>query len=148
VAGRERQRLQARIAGHGLGDRIRLMGGVAPLDDAWAEAAIAAVPSRFEAFGLVIVEAMAAGVPVLCTAVPHGPLAVVEDGENGLLVPAEDVGALAAGLERLMGDPGLRAKLADGGRATARRYEPDAVAGRHEALLRRAVQERRSRAVG
>jgi glycosyltransferase involved in cell wall biosynthesis len=143
--GSERPHLEARIAEHGLGDRVRLMGGVAPLDDAWAAASIAAVPSRFEAFGLVIVEAMAAGLPVLCTAVPHGPLAIVEDGENGLLVPGEDVPALTAGLERLIGDAGLRAKLADGGRATARQYEPDAVAGRHEALLRRAVQERRAR---
>jgi glycosyltransferase involved in cell wall biosynthesis len=146
--GSERARLAARIAEHGLGDRIRLMGGVAPLDAAWAEASIAAVPSRFEAFGLVIVEAMAAGLPVLCSAVPHGPLEIVEDGANGLLVAAEDVPAITAGLERLMADPGLRAKLADGGRSTAREYEPDAVVGRHEALLRRAIEERRSRGAG
>lgn len=146
--GGERARLQARIDELGLKDRIRLMGGVARLDDARAEAAIAAVPSRFEAFGLVIVEAMAAGLPVLCTAVPHGPLELVEDGANGLLAGSEDVPAISAGLDRLMSDAGLRAKLADAGRETARGFEPEVVAERHEALLRRAVEGRGARRVG
>lgn len=146
--GSERKALEARVAELGLGDRITFKGGVAPLDGARAAASIAVVPSRFEPFGLVIVEAMAAGLPVLCTAVPHGPLELVEDGANGLLCAAEDPAALAAGLDRLMGDAGLRAKLADGGRAKAREFEPDAVVGRHEAVLRRAAGEPQARTVG
>jgi glycosyltransferase involved in cell wall biosynthesis len=146
--GGERKGLQARIDELGLKDRIKLMGAVAPLDEARAEAAIGVVPSRFEPFGLVIVEAMAAGQAVLCTAVPHGPLELVEDGANGLLAAAEDVPALSAGLDRLMSDAGLRAKLGDAGRATARGFEPDAVVGRHEALLQLAIEGRRARRVG
>jgi glycosyltransferase involved in cell wall biosynthesis len=146
--GGERANLQARIEEHGLKDRIKLMGAVAPLDEARAEAAIGVVPSRFEPFGLVIVEAMAAGLPVLCTAVPHGPLELVEDGANGLLAAAEDVAQISAGLDRLMSDAPLRAKLGDAGRATARGFEPDAVVGRHEALLQRAIEGRRARTVG
>ncbi|MBO3733931.1 glycosyltransferase [Glycomyces niveus] len=146
--GSERKRLEARVEELGMQGRIALKGGVAPLDAARADASIAVVPSRFEPFGLVIVEAMAAGLPVLCTAVPHGPLEIVEDGKNGLLVAPEDPAALAAGLDRLMGDPGLRAALGESGRAKAREYEPDAVVGRHEALLRRAVESRRGRTVG
>ena len=115
--------------------RTRIMEPVVPLDQEWADAAIAAIPSHHESFSLVMGEAMRAGVPVVASAVPHGPVEVIEDGVNGLLVPKKDVAALTEALELLMGDPGLRAKLADGGRETARRFTPEKVAARCEELF-------------
>jgi glycosyltransferase involved in cell wall biosynthesis len=72
--------------------------------------------SLWEGLGLVFLEAMATGIPVLATRVSAVPEVVV-DGETGLLVPPADVEALAAGMIRLAADPALRVRLAAAGRA-------------------------------
>ena len=79
------------------------------------------LPSAYEEMGSVLTEAMAAGVPVVASDVGGIP-EVVRHGETGLLVPPGDVEALAAALDRLVGDPVLRARLAASARARARAY--------------------------
>ncbi|MCH7233093.1 glycosyltransferase [Glycomyces sp. L485] len=123
-------------------DRIELMGPVAPLGPEWAKAAIAVVPSDFESFGLTIVEAMGAGAPLICTRVPNGPLELVDHETNGLFVGKKDRKSLEAALIRLIEDPSLRDKLADAGRETARRFEPDQVVHRHVDLFERLLANR------
>jgi len=83
----------------------------------YERAAVVACPSHREGFGIVCLEAMAAGRPVVASAV-GGLRDLVVDGETGLLVPPGDVTALRAALERLLGDPGLRRRL--GGAARGR----------------------------
>lgn len=141
--GPERKRLQRLIGEYGLRGRVKLMGPVSPLDRTWHEASIAAVTSHYESFGLILVEAMAAGLPVVATAVRQGPVELVDHEVNGLLVGSKNVPQLAAALERLIEDPQLRIKLADGGRATARAYRPDRVVVQHERLFERLVERRR-----
>ncbi len=85
----------------------------------WYErAAVVAVPSRREGYGVVAREAMAWGRPVVAGAV-GGLLDAVDDGETGLLVPAGDVPALRGALERLLADEGLRVRLGTAARAKA-----------------------------
>ena len=69
-----------------------------------------------EPFGLVVLEAMAMGCPVVATAI-GGPLSIVADGETGFLVPPGDAVALADKLEVLLGDTALRARMVSAGRA-------------------------------
>jgi glycosyltransferase involved in cell wall biosynthesis len=72
-------------------------------------------PSRWEGFGLVFLEAMAAGVPIIATrtsAIPE----IVEDGETGLLVPVDDEDALSDALSLLLADPPLRKQMGMAGR--------------------------------
>ncbi|GAB3648774.1 glycosyltransferase family 4 protein [Glycomyces tarimensis] len=140
--GRDRKKLLRMIGERDLRDRVKLMGPVTPLDAQWGEASIAAIPSRFEPFGLVIVEAMAAGLPVVCTSVKHGPREIVENEVNGLLVKPKNPGELGKALARLMSDVELRRKLADGGRRTAARFEPEQVVGRHVELFERLLANR------
>jgi glycosyltransferase involved in cell wall biosynthesis len=86
----------------------------------WYErAAVVAVPSRREGYGVVAREAMAWGRPVVAGAV-GGLLDAVDDGETGLLVPAGDAAALRVALERLLGDDDLRTRLGSAARAKAR----------------------------
>lgn len=85
----------------------------------YARAAVVAVPSLREGYGMACAEAMAYGRPVVATAV-GGLLDLVEDGVTGLLVPPGDVPALRAAFERLLDDPELRARLGAAARARAR----------------------------
>lgn len=96
----------------------------------WAEYARADVyvmASRFEGFPMVLLEAMAMGVPVVSFDCPTGPRELITDGVSGLLVRPEDVGSLAAAIDRLATDPSARAALAERGRVVAARYSPEAV---------------------
>ncbi len=134
-SGPEKARLQAQIDGLSLSDRVTLMGRSKRLDEAMAEGSLFALSSRFEGFGMVLVEAMAAGLAVVSFDCPHGPADIVSDGEDGLLVPPEDVGGLAAALLALAGDPERRRRIARAGLETARGYDLAAVGPRVETLL-------------
>ena len=79
----------------------------------WNSVNIAVLPSHYEAFGLVALEAMACGIPVVVTTV-GGLKEIVQDGESGLLVPLGDVTALAQALVTLLTNESLRKRLAQG----------------------------------
>ena len=132
--GSERPDLERLVAHLQLGEVVTLHGAVPRPQDALRRIGLLVLPSKAEGFGLVLIEAMAAGVPVLATNVA-GIRDVVKHGETGLLVPC-DAGALAAALERLVEDPALRAKLAAAGRAdVARRFTWAAVLPQYRELL-------------
>jgi hypothetical protein len=98
-------------------DRVRFHGAVDD-DTKWrlvASADIAVIPSRYESFGLVAVEAMMFGKPVISTRVGGIP-EVVEDGVTGIPVPPGDAQALAEAMRRLIGDAELRARMGAAGR--------------------------------
>jgi glycosyltransferase involved in cell wall biosynthesis len=134
-SGPERDRLQAAIDAASLGDAVALMGRSRDLGAALAEGSIFALSSRFEGFGVVIVEAMSRGLPVVSFDCPRGPSDIITDGVDGLLVPAEDVGGMAAGLLTLIEDPARRRRAAAAALATARTYAVEAVGPRIERLL-------------
>jgi glycosyltransferase involved in cell wall biosynthesis len=87
----------------------------------YERAAVVAVPSHREGFGVACAEAMAAGRPVVASAV-GGLLDLVVDGETGLLVPPRNVGALRAALERLLDDVELRRRMGEAGRERIREH--------------------------
>ncbi|MGZ8605212.1 MAG: glycosyltransferase family 4 protein [Actinomycetota bacterium] len=122
-------------------DRARVvMLGAVPNDDlppyhAAADAFVAPA-TDMESFGIVLVEAMAAGVPLVASDIP-GYREVVRDGVDGLLVPPNDPNALAAALKRVLLEPDLAASLSRAGRARALEFSWDAVAPRLEAIYDR-----------
>jgi glycosyltransferase involved in cell wall biosynthesis len=87
------------------------------------------LPSDEEGLGIVVLEAMSSGVPVISTA-SGGPQAMIEDGKTGLLTPIGDQGALEAALSRLLRDESFRRSLAIAGMETARaRFSMAATGG-------------------
>jgi len=92
-----------------------------------------------ESFGLVLVEAMAAGVPVVASDIA-GYREVVRANVDGLLVRRGDPGALADAVRRVLSDPELASRLSEAGRARADRYRWDVVAGEIEAAYEDAIR--------
>lgn len=108
----------------------------------YAAADVCAVPSLTESFGLVALESMACGTPVVATRV-GGLQTVVEDGESGLLVPASDHHALAESIERVLLDQRLRTHLAHGARQRAEGFTWSRVGDAVELLYERVLDARR-----
>jgi len=104
-------------------DRVEFVGRIPDQDlPAWYHACDAFCLSSIEpaeAFGIVQVEAMACGKPVVCCQLGNGVNWVNRDGETGLTVPPGNIEALTAALARLQGDPDLRARLGEQGRRRA-----------------------------
>jgi glycosyltransferase involved in cell wall biosynthesis len=115
-SGPEEAALRAQAAQLGLRERVRFLGHRDDTGDLLAAADLFVLPSRAEGLGVAALEALAAARPVLATAV-GGLAEVVVDGRCGVLVPPEDVPALAAALQRLRGDEPLRQRLAAAGPA-------------------------------
>ncbi len=128
--GPEHANLRRLWAELGLGESVRLLGEV-PDDDEVArlyrQADVFCLPSIQEGFGIVFLEAMASGLPVVATTAAAIP-EVVPQGQAGLLVPPGNVEALAAALVELLRDPGRRAACAAFGQEHVRQYDWPVVA--------------------
>jgi len=116
--GPERPALETEIARLGLGDRVHLLGFRSDVPDLLAASDLFVLPSLFEGLPLSILEAMAAGKPVVATAIGGNDEAVV-DGATGLLVPPGDPQALADAIRALLRDPERRRRLGEAGRRRA-----------------------------
>ncbi|MEV4639715.1 glycosyltransferase family 4 protein [Actinoplanes sp. NPDC049548] len=133
--GKLRGRLTRQIQDRGLGGQVHLRGLTRHLDRELAAASIFALSSRYEGLPMVLLEAMAAAVPVVAFDCPTGPAEVVVDGRNGLLVAAEDTAALAEGICRLIEDPDARERMGCAARETSTGYAMPAVARQWERLF-------------
>jgi glycosyltransferase involved in cell wall biosynthesis len=139
--GPSRPRLERLAARLGLGGRVRFLGKI-PRDEDLIAHHLAAdafwFPSnaRSEAYGLVQVEAMASGCPVINAAIPHSGVPwVSRHEETGLTVPVDDPSAFAAAARRLLEEPGLRDRLSAGARARAvAEFQCEAMGRRSMAL--------------
>ena len=105
--GPERAKLEAAARALGLGDRLTFLGYRSDVADVVSALDLYVLPSLTEGLSLSLLEALAIGVPILCTRVGGNP-EIVEDGVNGYLVPARDSAALADGIERMRADPAFR----------------------------------------
>lgn len=129
--GPARGRLEGEVRRRGLAGQVRFVGYLErgrPLADCYAAGDVFVFASRTETQGLVLLEAMALGLPVVTTAV-LGTAAVMADRRGGIVVP-EDAGAFAAAVLTLLGDPALRSACAQDARAKAREWSAPAMAQR------------------
>ena len=87
--------------------------------------------SRYEGMPNALIEAMACGLPCVCTDCDFGPAELIRDGENGLLVPVDDVLAIAAAMGRIADDQALAEKLSQGALEIRRSHARDAICGQY-----------------
>jgi glycosyltransferase involved in cell wall biosynthesis len=114
-SGSQDQDLRSRIERHGLTRRVRLLGFRTDVLSLMNAATLFVLPCPVEAFGLVFVEAMCLGKPVIATRA-GGPLEIVEDEVTGLLVLPKDPVSLAGAINRLLSDKALRESMGERGR--------------------------------
>lgn len=111
----------------GVTDDVRFPGLTAR-PGAWIEMGdILVLPSRYEGFPNVAAEATVSGMPVVAFDCRYGPRELIEDRRNGILVPEEDVGAMAEAISRLVDDPALRERMSAAAYLNRERLSPHAV---------------------
>jgi glycosyltransferase involved in cell wall biosynthesis len=130
-----RQTLERQALRLGIAERIHFLGFQR---DVWAyyrAADVFALSSRWEGLANVLVEALAAGLPIVATDCDFGPREVLEHGRWGLLVPPENAEALAGALEQVLTSPSMRERLAAEAPVRAMAYSPERIAPAFLSLL-------------
>ena len=116
-----RAELDALVAQLGLTDRVIFTGFRADVERIFAELAVAVQPSLSEGLSNVLLEAMAAGVPIVATRV-GGTGEAVEDGVNGILIPPADPHAMGAAISRLLAEPAVAASIGNAARRSVNEH--------------------------
>ena len=112
------------------------------VEEGYLRSSILVQPSRTEGFGLVIVEAMACGLPVIAFDCENGPRSILADGEEGYLIPAFDVELFADRLKRLMSDENLRRNMGDKGQKKSQCYHIDSIGRQWKQLFDELMQSK------
>ena len=117
-------------------DRVDFLGFVPNPYKYMRKAGLLAVPSRYEGFGLTLIEALACGTPVVSTDCPGGPSDILDSGEYGELVDVGDARGLAEAMARTLDDPPNPDRLVE----RAQHYDVDKIADRYAAVINRAMK--------
>ena len=134
------QELRNLVHDLGLDDRVELPGAISDIMKEYEGSRFLVIPSEFEGFGLVTAEAMLKGLPAVGFADCPGTNSLISSGVNGLLMPGIDREAeLAEAMERLIRDRSLRVKLGKAAPETVKKFEPEVVLPKWEALVEEAA---------
>lgn len=101
----------------------------------YLDSSIMVLPSRSEGFGMVLIEAMACGLPCISFDCPSGPRDIIEHDVDGILVPAENISAMVKAFERLIGDKRLRKDMGQKAIVNVKRYSSEQILKHWEGLF-------------
>lgn len=130
-----RQQLQQQIDRLGIASSCILEHSTPDIDEKYCESSIFALSSRYEGFGMVIIEAMACGIPPVSFACPCGPRDIIDDGKNGLLVENGNIEMLAGKICYLIENDEIRRKMGQQARIDVERFKIEQIAGQWKDLF-------------
>ena len=119
--------LQGMIDERGLQDCVRLNGPTKDIGKEYAESSMLVMSSHYEGFPMVMIEAMACGLPAVCFDFKCGPRDIIVEGENGLIVPDGDIEGLAEAMMTLMEDEELRKRMGKNAKRVVETYSEERV---------------------
>lgn len=117
-------------------------GPITDVQKEYLRSSVFVLPSRFEGFGLVLIEAMACGVPVISFDCENGPRSIISDGKDGFLIPPFDVDGCAEKLVLLMQNQSLRQEIGMNARKSAEKYEMDKIGAQWQQLFDELMAQR------
>mgnify|MGYP001026284292 FL=1 len=118
---------------------VQFAGYIDDINEEFRKASVFVCSSRFEGFGMVILEAQANELPVVSFDCPYGPSELIKDGYTGILVENGDVPALSAGIEKLINDKDLRSRLAIEAKKWSESFNVTGICDRWEKLLKQGI---------
>ena len=121
--------------------RCHLNSSVVDVENEYINSSILVQPSRTEGFGMVLVEAMACGLPVISFDCENGPRSIISDGEDGFLIPPFEVDLFADRLVQLMNDDVLRKVIGEKGQSKSQLYRIDSVGVQWKQLFDELMKE-------
>jgi len=139
--GSERHTLTQLAQDLGIETRVIFPGKVSPIAAYYPLFDGFVLSSRFEGFPNALLEAMSHGLPVVSFACDSGPADIITHGQDGLLVPPQDISAMGQALDTLMGDAALRQRLGEQAAQVNTRYALSVIMAQWEALLAQVTQE-------
>ncbi len=125
--GEWKEMLQGMIDERGLQDCVRLNGPTKDIGKEYAESSMLVMSSHYEGFPMVMIEAMACGLPAVCFDFKCGPRDIIVEGENGLIVPDGDIEGLAEAIVRLMRDDEQRKRMGENAKRVVETYSEEKV---------------------
>lgn len=120
----------------GISDSVNFYPPTKDIESQYLESSIYVMSSRFEGFGMVLIEAMAFGVPCVSFDCPHGPADIIRDGHDGLLVKNGDVVALASALKKMMASIALRKEMGAAAKTNVQRFLPQTILKQWDVLFK------------
>jgi len=129
------QGLDALAADYGISDTIHFFPPEQDIASVYLGSSVFVLSSRYEGFGMVLIEAMACGVPCVSFDCPYGPSDILTNGSDGFLVPTGDTTALAQSLLQLLGDSALRQQMGHQAKENVTRYLPEPICAQWDALF-------------
>lgn len=133
--GARRERLRKRVIRQGVYNNVFLMGATQRLGELMSRASVFALSSRYEGFGMVVVEAMSKGLPVVSFDCPRGPGEIIEHGRDGILVPQEDVDAMTRALLELIEDEERRVRYGAAALEKAHSFDIEVIGRQWQSLF-------------
>ena len=137
--------LRQQIEESGLEGKVCLMGYTAEALQKMSQASLYLLTSMFEGFGLVLIEAMSVGLPLVSYMCPTGPKTIIEDGQNGYLVAVGDEKTFAERVCQLIEDEPLRKQMGQAGLKESEKYRIEDIAQRWMQLFRELLAKKSSR---
>lgn len=132
----ENLKLQTQANNLGIGDTVNFHKPVKNIEDKYEQASIYAMSSRFEGFGMVLIEAMSYGLPCVSFDCPYGPSDIITDYKDGILIENGNIQSFADAIIKLIENQSLRQDMGENAQVKAQNYVPEKIMQKWDALFK------------